>query len=302
MLGELPDVQNAKGKKQSAPPPPNWQANKPDMPDFVSAAREQATIQGQSTDKQTGQNRIGQSNVFGNVSYDPSTGAQNVSLNQDQQRLFDTSRQGATGSAQALNQPFSFGNLPGLTDGAAARDQAISSAYGQAASRLDPQWNQREDAERTRLANQGIDVGSDAYKNQMFSFGQARNDAYGSAMNSAIGQGTAAGNALFNQSLQGRQQMGNEALQQRSAIGNDYQRLLAGMQASGSPQFQGYNAAGAIQAPNLLGAAQGAGNYNMTAMQNEANYNLAAAQMNNQNESDFWGGLTGGLRGLIHPF
>lgn len=70
-----------------------------------------------------------------------------------------------------------------------ARDQAITANYNQATSRLDPQWQQRQQAQSAELANQGIDLGSDAYNTQMGNFNQGRNDAYSSAMNNAIGLG-----------------------------------------------------------------------------------------------------------------
>lgn len=86
--------------------------------------------------------------------------------------------------------------------GDAARQQAIDSAYQQSTSRLDPQWDRRESALRVQLANQGLDPSSEASARAMQEFGQQRNDAYGSAMSSAINQGTLAGSALFNQNLQ----------------------------------------------------------------------------------------------------
>jgi hypothetical protein len=84
---------------------------------------------------------------------------------------------------------------PGTGD--EARQQAIDAAYGQAQSRLSPQWDQRESAQRTQMINQGLDPGSQAYDSQMGNLGRERNDAYTSAMASAIGQGTAAGHTAF---------------------------------------------------------------------------------------------------------
>lgn len=80
-----------------------------------------------------------------------------------------------------------------------ARTQAIDSAWQQATSRLDPQWQQRETAMRSQLANQGIDLGSGAFSTAMGDFGRSRNDAYTSAMADAIKQGTAAQALTFEQ-------------------------------------------------------------------------------------------------------
>lgn len=59
-------------------------------------------------------------------------------------------------------------------------------AYSAMTSRLDPQWASREDQERTRLANQGLSYGNEAYTNAMKDFNQARNDAYQQATLGAI--------------------------------------------------------------------------------------------------------------------
>jgi hypothetical protein len=109
-----------------------------------------------------------------------------------------------------------YGQMAGqpLATGDQARDQAINAAYGQATSRLDPQWDKRQEAQRTQLLNQGLDPSSEAYKSQMQDFGLQRNDAYSSAMNAAIGQGTQAGNQIFQNALAGR----NNQLDQIQAL------------------------------------------------------------------------------------
>lgn len=102
-----------------------------------------------------------------------------------------------------------------------ARDQAIDAAYLQASSRLDPQWSQRENALRSQLANQGLDMGSEAYSNAMGDLGRSRNDAYTSAMSDAIRQGTAAQAVTFEQN--------------RAAQMAPYQQLAALQGLSGLP-------------------------------------------------------------------
>lgn len=114
----------------------------------------------------------------------------------------------------------------GPMTGDSARQQAIDSAYGQATSRLDPQWDKRMEAQRTQLLNQGLDPTSEAGRNAMSELGQQRNDAYGSAMNSAIAQGTAAGDSAF----KNNQQALNMPLQQMAMI-----KALS--QQSGNPQL-----------------------------------------------------------------
>lgn len=106
------------------------------------------------------------------------------------------------GAENLMGQIGTQGQLP---TGMEARDQAISSAYNQAASRLDPRFAQQEEGLRARLASQGLDPGSQAADAAMANFGQERNDAYGQAMANAIGQGTLAGNAIFNQGVTSQQ-------------------------------------------------------------------------------------------------
>jgi hypothetical protein len=79
-----------------------------------------------------------------------------------------------------------------------------------------------------------------------------RNDAFGGAMNSAIMQGTQAGESMFRQGMQGRQQSISEALRQRSMPMSDLQDLMGFTQQQ--PEFA---KAGQTQAPDLLGAGLG---------------------------------------------
>jgi hypothetical protein len=128
-----------------------------------------------------------------------------------------------------------FGKGP--ITGDAARDQAINAAYGQSTSRLDPMWSKREQGIKTDLMNQGLDPQSKAYADALGQFGRDRNDAYGSAMNSAIGQGTSAGAAAFDQNMQAQ----NAPLQ----------RLLQMQNLLQTPNF---NAAGNAGGTDYLGA------------------------------------------------
>ena len=70
-----------------------------------------------------------------------------------------------------------------------ARNQAISSNYDQATSRLDPMWQQRAQAFQSGAANSGIDPGTQAYNAQFGNESRAMNDAYSIAMANAIRQG-----------------------------------------------------------------------------------------------------------------
>lgn len=147
----------------------------PEAPDFAAAAREQTRM-----------NRPNQTGPFGSTTWNGNTQT--------------TSLAGGLGQG-AENLMGQIGSQGPLGTGDDARNQAIESAYSQAASRLDPQWSQREESTRAMLANQGLDMGSEAYGNELGNFSRGRNDAYSSAMANAIGQGTAAGNSVFQNNL-----------------------------------------------------------------------------------------------------
>lgn len=241
-------------------------------PDFTGAAQGQAAVGQNNLNAQTQTNRPNIFTDFGSQTWDQGPGGQwsmNQNLSSPMQSQLGGFQSGIGGILGNLNT----GPVMG---GDAARDQAITGAYNQASSRLDPQWSQREEMTRGQLLNQGLDPSSEAYQQQMGSLGRERNDAYSSAMNNAIGQGTQAGSAVFNQNLQSRM-----------APFNMLQSLMGGQQQLGqgfqAPQF---NAAGMAQAPNLLGALEAMGNYNLGS-QGLANQ---AGQQNN--------GMLGNLFGM----
>lgn len=199
-------------------------------PDFAKIAREQAELSQKAVDRQTAANRPNQTNMFG------ATSTWGVDANGNPTQISSLNGALGQGAQNLMNQIGSQGALP---TGMEARDQAITSAYDQATSRLDPQWNQREEQMRSMLAAQGLDPTSQAAQTEMGNFGRNRNDAYTSAMASAIGQGTDAGNAIFNQGVTSQQL--------------PFQQLAA-LQGLGGQQS--FNMAGQAQTPDLMGAAQ----------------------------------------------
>lgn len=206
----------------------------PEAPDFTAAAQEQAK-----------QSKVNINNPFMSSGWTQGPDGrwtQNTSLAPGLQ----SAATGLQGQVAGLSQPMDWSQFGPVQTGDQARDQAINAAYGQATSRLDPQWQQREQALTSQLANQGLNPMDEAGRNALGNFGQQRNDAYTSAMNAAIGQGTAAGNAAFKNNLVARQTAIANALQQRGQPLSELQQLqgfTSGAQAPGS-----------AQGPNLLGA------------------------------------------------
>ena len=213
----------------------------PASPDYQGAAQQTANSSQGAVNQQTLSNRANQTNVLGATSQ----WNQGPDGNWTQSSSLGSGLQGGVNNLEGQ-----ISSQGPLDTGTQARDQAIQAAYGQATSRLNPQWQQSNEQLSSNLANQGLDPSSAAYRNAMQQQGQAQNDAYGSAMNSAIGQGTAAQQATFNENLQA-QDAPYQQLQQLFGLGGQ----------------SGYNAAGQGQAANYLGAAQDAGNYGLQAFQ-----------------------------------
>lgn len=245
-------------------------------PDYRNAAEEQARASQEAVNYQTQQNRPNISTPFA---------SQQWTVGPDGTPQMQTQLGGGLGQAAAgltsqagnLSQPMDWGRFGTMTDGSAAREQAINAAYGEASKRLGERFGQSGDALRTRLLAQGLDENSQAYRNATREHSQAENDAYTSAMNSAIGQGTAAGESVFRNNLASREQMIAEALQQRAQPLAE----LGGLQSFMA--MPGFNQAAAAD-PAQYFAATGA----------EGNWRMQDAAQQNQ----FWNDLAGGLFGL----
>lgn len=128
--------------------------------------------------------------------------------------------------------------------------------------RLDPRFAQEEDKLRTRLANQGVTAGSEAWNREMSGFGQTKNDAYNSL------------------ALQGRGQAFGELQTQRNQPINEIAALLSGSQ---------------VNNPNVsMMQPQGAATTDVAGLIN-ANYNqrLGNWQTQQANRQSLMGGLFG---------
>lgn len=80
---------------------------------------------------------------------------------------------------EQLTGNFSLGN-----------EEVESRLFDLGRQRLDPMFAQRDEDLRTRLSNQGIQVGTEAYDREMARLGQNENDAYNSLLLSGRGQAT----------------------------------------------------------------------------------------------------------------
>ena len=157
----------------------------------------------------------------------------------------------------SLGRPQDFGSVRDIAD----------QSYAAQTARLDPQWDQRKGQFDQQMANQGITAGGEAYDNAARDFGQQRNDAYT--------QARLAAQQTMPQTYQLSTAQRMQPLTELNAIRTGAQPQM--------PQFQGLPAAGGVQGPNMLGAAQ-------------AGYGGALDQYNSQVGSN--NAMTSGLFGL----
>ena len=137
--------------------------------------------------------------------------AQNIltGTEQTENSLIPTAQTLAAQIGTAATNPLNFNTADSATlnQGPQLLDQNTTNAiYGQEASFLNPQWQQQQAQLQDQLSRQGIPVGSQAYNNAMTQFNNAQTQAYQSAQDTAIGQGSAAAGNLFNMALTGQQQ------------------------------------------------------------------------------------------------
>jgi hypothetical protein len=145
--------------------------------------------------------------------------------------------------------------------------------YNQATSRLDPQWQQRQESLEGQLANMGLTRGSEAWNREMSNMSQGRNDAYSSAMNQAImnsgaeaqrlqGMDLASGTFANQAAQQNFANQGQAQQWQNAALGQEFGQGLQQGAFANQAQNQGFTQG--------MGQAQ----LNNTALQNQQ----AAAQ------------------------
>ena len=213
-----------------------------------------------------------------------------INLSPDQQAALDAQQRitmGRSNAAETLlgqansafQQPMDYGALPKLSSdssGSPIQRTLTNTAggwreKGQSAIEqlMAPQLAQRRGAMESRLANQGITMGSPAWEAAMRSQGDTETRAGLSAIDSGrlesdslfskdLQSGQFANSAQqqgFDQSSQARQRAMAEMLQRRGQPLNELNALLSGQQV-GMPQMPSFNPGGLAQAPNFSGAAQ----------------------------------------------
>lgn len=186
-----------------------------------------------------------------------------ITLSPEQQKILDNQQslqqqqQGIAGTA--LNQaqanqanPYDLAHLTHQLASATDVSNQENTIYQSLLQRLQPQLDRDQSALESKLANQGITQGSQAYNNAINLQNQAKNDAY----NQALLSGVSAGQTYNQEALANNQQDVSNYSQQYNAPINEYQALQNGVQVQ-NPSFaaSGNNQ---VAAPNYQGAVQNA--------------------------------------------
>jgi hypothetical protein len=233
--------------KSSPSPPP--------APDYAGAAIATAAGNLEATRAATQANRINQYTPYGSLTYaqDPNAAtpdmgwSQTVNLSPTGQKLLDYQNNASlglgqqTGQAldrvdQSLSKPFDAGSVQQIAD----------KAYGAYTSRLDPQWQAAGESMDAKLANQGLQPGTQAYDNAMREFNNAKNDAYQQANIASIN------------TMPQTYQLASATREQPL---NELNALRTGSQVQ-NPTFQAVPQQQTTTGANMLGAAQATGQYN----------------------------------------
>jgi hypothetical protein len=229
----------------------------PAPPDYRAAAQETAAGNIDAARVATAANRVNQITPYGSLKYDI-TGADpygnptytaTQALSPAQQQILDYQNQASIGLGRLAGQglgyvenmlqtPFDISKLPSTGFNPS---QSYQDAYMQ---RLAPQLQQGRERLEQQLANQGIQLGSEAYDRAIRNFDQKQNDI----LLGATTQGFGVGQQARQQALQEQAYLRNEPLNTLSAV-------RTGAQVQG-PQFVNSFNQATTQGPDLLAASQ----------------------------------------------
>lgn len=206
----------------------------------------QVTPYGDLTYDQTGTHVF--KDPFTGKKYKLPTYTATTTLNPQQQATLDQSQGAQFNLASLANERSDFlrDYLPGSE---AATDQIDAKLYDLGAKRLDPRFAREEESVRSRLANQGIVAGSDAYNREMDQFNQSKNDAYNQLLLQGRGQAAAevnmpinqitallSGSQVSNPNVALNQQQGPATTDVAGLINQNYNQKLANYQQKSAAQ------------------------------------------------------------------
>jgi len=191
------------------------QPNTPDMPDYKGAAEATAAGNLKNAQAATAANRVNQHTQYGNLDY-TQTGTDSSgnpmwtatqTLSPEQQGIYDQNTSLTQSMLGKAND--AVGNID-----MSAVDQSKLPSYGinpgenyadAMMRQMNPQLDRQQNSLNQNLANQGIPIGSEAYKNAQADQSTAANNARLQAITGGMNVGLAANNQQFNQDVQNKQ-------------------------------------------------------------------------------------------------
>lgn len=163
--------------------------------------------------------------------------------------LLNTASAGLNRVSQQMATPFNMSRIPSVDTRNEATRQAVAQAL---MGRLQPQFDKDDNSARTRLANQGITQGSEAWNDEMNRLTQAKNDAMMQAQMQAGGEAS----RMFGDQSAARQQAIQEQAYLRNLPLSEINALRTGSTPN-MPQFQGFGGSQVHAAPLLQGTQLG---------------------------------------------
>lgn len=240
--------------------------------DPVAASNAQALANKEAVRESARVNQINQVTPFGTETYTGGIGKPNrtrtIELTPEGQQQLDYQNQIGSGllglgannlvgqTTDALGQPLDFSGLQQISGAGDLQNQAAGleqATYQRGLNLLQPQIDTARRREETRLANQGIAEGSDAWRRAWEDFDRGSQLQLENLALSSVGAGRQEQSRLAGLEQGIRQQQIGELLTERGQPINELSALLQGAPAIGLPQFQ-QPAQYAVQSPDLLGA------------------------------------------------
>jgi len=226
--------------KSDAPPPP----------DYAGAANATAAGNLETAKYATKANRADQYTPYGSLTWrdiGDDRWAQDINLTPEGQSLLD--QQNRTSSNLAGLQDTAFRGVSDQQARGWGDENLVQSPFnpGETAQdaimrRTQPMLDRSRASAEARLSNQGVQQGSEAWKNAQDDIGRQENDAYSQA---AL-QGISTGQQARQQGIQEQQYFNSRDLNQLNA-------LRTGAQVT-NPQFGSYAQQGTTAGPDMLGA------------------------------------------------
>jgi len=248
----------------------------PTPPDPAQTAAAQAAANKEAVRESALMNQITQVTPWGSLSYTGELGSPDRTVTQTlapaQQQMLEQNNQAGLqygeiannqlgAVAERFSSPVEFAGAPPTAD-----PEAWQRSYDAIINRNQPQASRQREMLETRLANQGIDIGSAAYGSAMDDYNRGQNDFSLAAQNAALGQQATA----YGMDASAYDQAIRSQLMERQAPLNELAALMSGTQVQAPPQI----ATGQymMNPADIMGATYGSYNGQMNAYNaNQAN-------------------------------